>query len=143
MNINVLPMINAGLNGLSAVLLLVGHHFIQKGNRQAHRFCMITAFSVSVVFLISYLVHHALAGIVYYQGQGWVRSLYFFILMTHTILAVTVPVLAVLTLARALKGNFEKHRKIARITYPIWLYVSVTGVIVYFMLYRGFLQNLS
>lgn len=140
MNINILPMINAGLNAISAVLLFVGHAYIKQGNRQAHRACMVWAFTVSIVFLISYLVHHALAGIVYYQGQGWVRPLYFFILTTHTILAVTVPVLAVITLTRALNGNFEKHRKIARITYPIWLYVSVTGVLVYFMLYRGFLQ---
>lgn len=140
MNIETLPAINAGLNGLSALLLLTGYTFIRNGNRQAHRLCMLTAFGVSVVFLISYLVHHALAGIIYYQGQGWIRSLYFFILTTHTILAVAVPVLAVITLARALKGNFEKHRKIARVTFPIWLYVSVTGVIVYFMLYRGFLQ---
>jgi uncharacterized membrane protein YozB (DUF420 family) len=140
MNLNTLPMINAGLNALSAILLFTGHAFIRKGNREAHRFCMTTAFGVSVVFLISYLVHHALAGIVHYQGQGWVRSLYFFILTTHTILAVAVPVLAIITLSRALKGDFEKHRKIARVTYPIWLYVSVTGVIVYFMLYRAFLQ---
>jgi uncharacterized membrane protein YozB (DUF420 family) len=140
MNINTLPMINAGLNGTSAVLLLTGYSFIRRGNRQAHRFCMVTAFGVSVVFLISYLVHHALAGIIHYQGQGWMRQLYFFILTTHTILAVAVPVLAILTLRRALKGDFEKHRKIARITFPIWLYVSVTGVIVYFMLYQGFLQ---
>jgi uncharacterized membrane protein YozB (DUF420 family) len=140
MNINTLPMINAGLNSTSAVLLLMGYSFIRRGNRQAHRFCMVTAFGVSVVFLVSYLVHHALAGIIHYQGQGWVRQLYFFILTTHTILAVAVPVLAILTLRRALKGDFEKHRKIARITFPIWLYVSVTGVIVYFMLYQGFLR---
>ena len=140
MNINILPMINAGLNGLSAILLLAGYGFIRQGNWKAHRACMVSAFTVSVVFLISYLVHHALAGIVYYQGQGWVRSFYFFILTTHTLLAAAVPVLAVITLMRALKGNFEKHRKIARITFPTWLYVSVTGVLVYFMLYRGFLS---
>lgn len=140
MTLNTLPMINAGLNGLSAVLLLTGYAFIRNGNRQAHRLCMLTAFGVSVVFLTSYLIHHALAGIVHYQGQGWVRPLYFLILTTHTILAAAVPVLAVITLTLALKGNFEKHRKIARITFPIWLYVSVTGVLVYFMLYQGFLQ---
>ena len=140
MNLNILPMINAGLNGISAVLLTTGYSFIRRGNRKAHRFCMISAFTVSVVFLVSYLVHHYLAGIIYYQGQGWVRNLYFFILTTHTILAVAVPFLAIFTLMRALKGNFEKHKKIARITFPIWLYVSVTGVVVYFMLYRGFLQ---
>ncbi len=140
MNINILPMINAGLNGLSAILLLTGYTFIRRGNREAHRICMVSAFIVSIVFLVSYLVHHALAGIIYYPGHGWPKILYETILTTHTILAVTVPVLAIVTLRRALKGDFEKHRKIARVTFPIWLYVSVTGVIVYFMLYRGFLQ---
>lgn len=133
-------MINACLNALSAILLVTGYSFIRRGNRNAHRFCMVSAFTVSVIFLASYLVHHYLAGIIYYQGQGWVRPLYFFILTTHTILAVLVPVLAIITLRRALRGDFEKHRKIARITFPVWLYVSVTGVVVYFMLYRGFLQ---
>ena len=133
-------MVNACLNGFSAILLVSGYTFIRKGNRKAHRICMISAFTVSVVFLASYLTHHYLAGIVLYQGQGWVRSLYFFILTTHTILAVAVPVLAIITLSRALKGDFEKHKRIARVTFPIWLYVSVTGVIVYFMLYQGWLQ---
>ena len=97
---------------------------------------MVSAFAVSIVFLVSYLVHHALAGIVYFQGHGPVRALYLAILWTHTPLAACVPVLAVLTLRQALKGNFTKHKKIARITFPIWLYVSVTGVVVYFMLYK-------
>lgn len=140
MNPDLLPALNAGLNSLSTILLVTGYFNIRKGNRQVHRFCMMSAFAVSVIFLISYLVHHALAGLVYYQGQGWVRSFYFFILTTHTILAALVPVLAIITLTRALKGNFERHKKIARIAFPIWLYVSVTGVLVYFMLYRGFLQ---
>jgi uncharacterized membrane protein YozB (DUF420 family) len=140
MNLNTLPMINAGLNAVSAVLLLTGYSFIRRGNQRAHRLCMVSAFCVSVVFLISYLVHHYLAGIILYQGQGWVRSFYFFILTTHTILAAMVPVLAILTLRRALKGDFAKHKKIAKITFPIWLYVSVTGVLVYFMLYQGFLR---
>jgi uncharacterized membrane protein YozB (DUF420 family) len=140
MNLNVLPMINAGLNGLSAILLLTGYTFIRQGNRQAHRFCMVSAFGVSVVFLASYLLHHYLAGIIYYPGHGWSKVLYEVILTTHTILAAVVPVLAIITLRRALKGDFVKHKKIARITFPIWLYVSMTGVIVYFMLYQGFLQ---
>lgn len=135
-----LPTLNACLNGLSAVLLLTGYTFIRMGNRAAHRFCMVSAFTVSILFLVSYLVHHALAGIFYYQGQGWARTLYLVILTTHTFLAVLVPVLAVLTLRRALKGDFVRHKKIARITFPIWLYVSVTGVVVYLMLYRGWLQ---
>ncbi len=140
MNINILPMINAGLNALSALLLLTGYTFIRKGNRQAHRFCMVAAFIVSVVFLVSYLVHHALAGIIYYQGQGFSRILYFIILWTHTPLAALVPVLAILTLRQALKGNFVKHKRLAHWTFPIWMYVSITGVVIYFMLYQGFLQ---
>jgi uncharacterized membrane protein YozB (DUF420 family) len=133
-------MVNAGLNGLSAVLLTVGFLFIRRGKRAAHRFCMVSAFIVSVVFLISYLVHHYLAGIIHFQGQGWTRNFYFFILTTHTFLAALVPILAILTLRRALRGDFGRHKKIARITLPIWFYVSVTGVLVYFMLYQGFLQ---
>jgi len=140
LTLDTLPAFNACLNSLSALLLIMGYRFIRQGNKKAHRFCMVTAFVVSVIFLASYLIHHALAGIIYYQGQGWVRQLYFFILTTHTILAVLVPVLAIVTLRRALQGDFEKHKKIARVTYPIWLYVSMTGVVVYFMLYRDFLR---
>jgi uncharacterized membrane protein YozB (DUF420 family) len=140
MIIQMLPTINAGLNALSAVLLTAGLFFIKNGRRDLHRSCMISAFLVSIVFLLSYLVHHALAGIFYFKGQGWVRTFYLALLTSHTILAVLVPVLAILTLRLALKGNFEKHRKMARITFPVWFYVSVTGVLVYFMLYRGFLQ---
>ena len=140
MTVENLPMINACLNAVSAVLLSAGYLFIRQGNRAAHRFCMVSAFTVSVVFLVSYLIHHALAGIIHYQGQGWVRTFYFLILTSHTLLAALVPVLAVLTLFRALKGHFENHKKIARITLPVWLYVSVTGVLVYFMLYRDFLR---
>ncbi len=133
-------MINACLNALSTVLLLTGYYFIRRGNREAHRACMGSAFLVSIVFLVSYLVHHALAGIVYYQGQGFSRILYFIVLWTHTPLAALVPVLAIITILRARRGDFVNHKKIARITLPIWLYVSVTGVLVYFMLYQGFLQ---
>ena len=141
MTVNDLPGINACLNGTSAVLLAAGYFFIRNGNRDAHRACMGSAFLVSVVFLISYLVHHYLAGIIYYPGHGWSKTLYLWILGTHTVLAVLVPFLAVITLNHALKGDFEKHKKIARFTFPIWLYVSITGVIVYFMLYRGFLLS--
>ena len=140
MTIEMLPSLNACLNSLSAVLLLTGYFFIKSGNKNAHRVCMVSAFIVSIVFLISYLVHHALAGIVYFPGHGAIKIFYLVLLTSHTILAILVPVLAVITLRRALKGDFEKHRKIARVTFPIWLYVSVTGVLVYFMLYRGFLQ---
>jgi uncharacterized membrane protein YozB (DUF420 family) len=140
MNLNVLPAINACLNSFSAVLLMAGYLFIRRGNRNAHRFCMVTAFIVSIVFLVSYLVHHALAGIVYYQGQGLARVFYFLILWSHTPLAALVPVLAILTLRQALKGNFAKHKKLAHWTFPIWIYVSLTGVLVYFMLYRDLLR---
>ena len=139
--IEMLPTLNACLNSLSAILLVTGFVFIKSGNRNAHRLCMVTAFFVSIVFLVLYLVHHFLAGIFYFQGHGFIKDFYlYFLLPSHTILAILVPVLAILTLRQALKGNFEKHRKLAKVTFPIWLYVSVTGVLVYFMLYRGFLQ---
>lgn len=140
MTVEMLPTLNACLNSLSAILLVTGLVFIKNGNRNAHRVCMGTAFLVSIVFLISYLVHHALAGIVYYQGHGAMKTFYLILLTSHTILAILVPVLAIITIRRAMRGDFEKHKKIARITFPVWLYVSVTGVLVYFMLYRGFLN---
>jgi uncharacterized membrane protein YozB (DUF420 family) len=135
------PVLNATLNGLSGVFLLAGFAFIRNRNRIAHRFCMLLAFGISVVFLGCYLFYHFHAGVIHYQHQGWVRPFYFLILTTHTILACIVPVLAVWTIVRALKGNFEKHKALARITFPIWLYVSVTGVLVYFMLYKDFLAS--
>ena len=135
MDYAILPVINASLNGLSAVFLLTGYWFIKHGRRDIHRICMSTAFITSIVFLACYLTYHFHERIVHFGGQGLIRYVYFFILTTHTILACIVPVLAIITITRALKGNFEKHRKIARITFPIWLYVSVTGVVVYLMLY--------
>jgi len=131
-----LPALNAVLNGTAAVLLLIAYRHIRRGNKQAHRRFMLAAFGVSVVFLISYLIYHSLAGVVYYTKTGLIRGIYLTILTTHTILAAAVPVLAIITLRRALKGNFPRHRLIARWTFPIWLYVSVTGVVVYLMLYR-------
>jgi uncharacterized membrane protein YozB (DUF420 family) len=131
-----LPALNAMLNATAAVLLVTAYVLIRKGRREAHKRVMITAFSVSTLFLISYLTYHALAGVVYYPGTGWIRRVYLTILTTHTALAATVPVLAIVTLRRGLKGWFERHRKIARWTLPIWLYVSVTGVVVYLMLYQ-------
>ncbi len=136
MTVQDLPALNAVLNGTAAVLLVTGYVLIRKGRRQAHKRVMITAFTVSTLFLISYLTYHALAGIVYYPGTGWIRTVYLTILYSHTALAVTVPVLAIVTLRRGLKGWFDRHRKIARWTLPIWLYVSVTGVVVYLMLYQ-------
>ena len=133
-----LPTVNATLNATSAVLLLVGHRFIKRGKMQAHRFCMLSAIGVSALFLVSYLVYHFEVGSVPFQGEGWIRPVYFSILISHTILAVAIVPLVVVTLLRALKERFDKHARIARWTYPIWLYVSVTGVTVYLMLYHFF-----
>ena len=130
-----LPTLNAALNSLSAVFLLAGFFFIKSRNQAAHRACMLSAFGCSILFLISYLIYHYQVGSVPFRGQGWIRLVYFSILLTHTVLAVTVVPLALITLNRALKERFDAHRRIARWTFPIWLYVSVTGVVVYWMLY--------
>jgi uncharacterized membrane protein YozB (DUF420 family) len=130
-----LPAVNATLNGTAAVLLTWGYKLIRAGRRETHRRVMLTAFCVSVAFLISYLVYHAQVGSVPFQGTGLIRILYFTILGTHTVLAATVPFLAIITLRRGLKGRIDAHRRLARWTLPVWLYVSVTGVVVYLMLY--------
>jgi uncharacterized membrane protein YozB (DUF420 family) len=130
------PAINASLNATSAVLLSTGYVLIRSGRRQAHKRVMVTAFFVSIAFLVCYLIYHWQVGSVRYPHTGALRAIYLTILTTHTILAATVPFLAVITLRRALAGKFARHRAIARWTLPIWLYVSVTGVIVYLMLYR-------
>jgi uncharacterized membrane protein YozB (DUF420 family) len=131
-----LPAVNATLNGTSAVLLTTGYVLIRNGRREAHHRVMLAAFTVSILFLISYLIYHSQVGSVHYPHPGTSRTVYLTILFTHTVLAATVPVLAILTLRRALKGEFARHRKLAKWTLPIWLYVSVTGVIVYLMLYQ-------
>ena len=131
-----LPALNATLNATATILLVVGYRLIRAGRKEAHRKTMLAAFAVSVLFLISYLVYHAQVGSVPFQKQGTIRTVYFFILITHVVLAALVPFLAGVTLWRAWKGQFARHRKIARWTFPIWLYVSVTGVIVYWMLYQ-------
>lgn len=131
-----LPAINAILNGTATVLLLAAYSQIRKRNIEKHRKLMLAAFSVSVVFLISYLVYHYSAGVVRFTKPGWVRTAYLWILGTHTILAAIVPILAIITLRRGLKRDDRRHRKIARWTFPIWLYVSVTGVVVYLLLYQ-------
>lgn len=136
MSVQALPALNAVLNATAAVLLVIAYVLIRKGRREAHMRVMIAAFTVSTLFLISYLTYHALAGVVYYSGTGAIRKVYLTILATHTALAAAVPVLAIVTLRRGLKGWFARHRKIARWTLPIWLYVSVTGVVVYLMLYQ-------
>ena len=136
MTVHDLPTLNAILNGTAAILLVIAYTFIRQGKREAHKKTMLAAFTVSTIFLISYLVYHAQVGAVYYAKTGILRVVYLTILITHTTLAATVPVLAIITLRRGLKGNFAKHRKIAVWTFPIWLYVSVTGVVVYLMLYQ-------
>ena len=136
LHIAYLPSLNAFLNATSAVLLVTGYRFIRQRNIRAHRVCMIVAFTVSVLFLLSYLTYHYYVGMTRFPGQGWVRPVYFIILISHTMLAALVPFLALITLFRALKERFPSHRRIARWTLPIWLYVSVTSVVVYLMLYH-------
>lgn len=131
-----LPTLNAALNATSAVLLLLGWGLIVRRKIDAHRRAMISAFGCSIVFLVSYLVYHFQVGSVRFQGTGGIRTLYLTILLTHTVLAAAVPVLATITLSRALGRRFDRHKRIARWTLPIWLYVSVTGVVVYWMLYQ-------
>lgn len=133
-----LPAINASLNGTCAVLLFTGRNRIKHSAVKQHRALMISAFSLSIVFLASYLYYHANAGIVYFQGTGISRPIYFTLLTSHTILAAAIPILATITLIRGLRRRFAKHRKIARWSYPAWMYVSITGVIIYFMLYQIF-----
>jgi len=131
-----LPAANALLNGTSFVLLLIGYVLIRRGRRDAHRRFMLAAFACSILFLSSYLIYHAQVGSVRFQGTGPLRTVYLSILLTHTVLAAAVPFLAAITLSRGLRGRFEKHRSIARVTLPIWMYVSVTGVVIYLMLYQ-------
>jgi uncharacterized membrane protein YozB (DUF420 family) len=134
--IPLLPHLNAMLNTTSALLLLAGYRFIRRGQILAHRNCQVSAVVTSTVFLISYLTYHYYHGATRFTGQGLVRPLYFTILTTHTILAVVIVPLILITLYRASRGDFIRHRRIARWTLPLWLYVSVTGVIVYLMLYH-------
>jgi uncharacterized membrane protein YozB (DUF420 family) len=131
-----LAPLNSTLNSIAAILLLCGFIFIRKGRVRAHRFCMISAVIVSTAFFISYLIYHYHVGDVRFQGHGIVRPTYFTILITHVTLAVVILPLVVITLWRALSGRFASHRRIAVVTWPLWMYVSVTGVIVYLMCYR-------
>jgi putative membrane protein len=134
----IFPVINASLNGASTVLLLVGRWFIARRRIAAHRGTMITAVITSALFLTSYLYYHAHVGSVRFQGTGWSRPVYFTVLISHVILAIVIVPLVIITLTRALRERFDRHRAIARWTFPLWLYVSVTGVLVYFMLYHWF-----
>lgn len=134
----IFPVINASLNGASAVLLIVGRSFISRGRVAAHRTVMLAAVICSTLFLTSYLYYHYHVGSIHFQGQGWWRPVYFSILISHTTLAIVIVPMVIITLSRALRGRFDRHRAIARWTFPLWLYVSVTGVIVYLMLYQLF-----
>lgn len=147
MSIYDLPAVNASLNGLSAVFLGFGFAFIKSGRRIAHRNCMIAAFVTSALFLACYLTYHTYLGVVLHRGPtrflnpAWFRPIYLTILLTHTILAVVIVPLVFITLSRALRERFDKHRKIARWTWPIWMYVSVTGVLIYYLLYIKYPQQ--
>jgi uncharacterized membrane protein YozB (DUF420 family) len=135
---SIFPVINATLNGCSAILLVTGRVLIARRRMAAHKAVMITALVTSSLFLISYLYYHAHVGSVHFRGTGWSRPLYFTILLSHTILAAVIVPMVIITLSRALQGRFDRHRAIAAWTFPLWLYVSITGVVIYLMLYRIF-----
>jgi uncharacterized membrane protein YozB (DUF420 family) len=136
-SLTVLPTVNAVLNASAAVAMLAGLVAIRRRRIAVHRACMLTAVGLSVLFLVSYLIYHAQVGSRPYGGTGWGRTLYFAILLSHTVLAVAIVPLVATTLYRALRAQFVRHARLARVTFPLWLYVSVTGVVVYWMLYRG------
>ena len=136
MSVHDLPAVNAILNGTAAVLLVWGYILIRRRQKQTHRRVMIAAFITSCAFLTCYLIYHAHVGSVPFQHPGAIRTVYLSILATHTVLAAAVPPLAIMTLSRGLSARFDKHRAIARWALPVWLYVSVTGVVVYLMLYK-------
>lgn len=130
------PTLNATLNAITTVLLASGYFFIRRRRIAAHKFCMLSALCTSALFLISYLTYHFQIGSKPFTGQGPIRNVYFAILISHTVLAATIVPLVILTVRRAWRGNFERHARIARRTLPLWLYVSFTGVVVYWMLYQ-------
>jgi uncharacterized membrane protein YozB (DUF420 family) len=132
----ILPAVNAALNALSACLLIGGYACIRRGRRAAHQRCMLAAFLVSVLFLASYLTLRYFAGMTRFEGQGWIRPVYFTILLSHTVLAAGIVPLAIVTMARALREEHVRHVRVARWTLPLWLYVSITGVVIYWLLYH-------
>jgi len=136
MTVRDLPTVNAALNATSAALLLAGWWLVRRGHRRAHRAAMLAALATSSAFLVSYVVYHVEVGSVRFTGEGAVRAVYFAILISHTVLAAAVLPLVLVTVTRALRGRFERHRAVARYTLPLWLWVSVSGVVVYWMLYR-------
>jgi uncharacterized membrane protein YozB (DUF420 family) len=134
--------LNATLNGTSAILLAAGYAAIRSGKRNLHKKLMLSAFAVSCAFLVSYVIYHVrIHQVIHFQGQGWIRPVYFTLLLSHTILAIVIVPLILITLRRAWLQRFDKHRQIARWTLPLWFYVSVTGVIVYFMVYQLYAAN--
>lgn len=147
MSVGDLPAVNASLNASSAAFLIAGYYFIRRKNQAAHRNCMLAAFVCSVLFLVCYITFHTYRAYVLHQGPtrflepAWFRPIYLGILLTHTILAVVIVPLVLITLTRALKKRFDLHRKIARWTWPLWMYVSVTGVLIYYLLYLKFPQK--
>lgn len=132
------PALNASLNAASTIFLVLGYIMIRSRRIQAHRACMAAAFLLSTAFLVSYVIYHLNVGSVRFTGQGWIRPVYFTLLVSHIILAAAILPLALITLARALRERFDAHRRIARWTLPIWLYVSVTGVVIYWLLYHAY-----
>lgn len=141
MSFSDLPAVNATLNGLSAACLTAGYIFIRRKNQTAHRNCMVTAVILSVLFLACYLTYHFKAGRTVFKDPDWFRPIYLTLLLTHTVLAVTIVPMIIITLSRALRERFDAHKKIARWTWPLWMYVSVTGVIIYLLLYQIFPQK--
>lgn len=140
-DVSALPAVNAGLNATAAVFLVCGFVAVRRGRIGLHRACMLCALAVSTTFLASYLVYHSVHGATRFAGEGLARILYFSVLISHTTLAVVLVPLVIVTLVRALRADFVRHRRIARVTLPIWLYVSVTGVLVYWLLYHVFPQR--
>ncbi|HTG45269.1 MAG TPA: DUF420 domain-containing protein [Verrucomicrobiae bacterium] len=138
-----LPAVNACLNGASALLLTLGYRSIKRGNQVAHRNCMLGALGTSALFLASYLTYHFYAGRTSFQEPKWFRPIYLFILLTHTVLAAVIVPMVFLTVLPAFRARWDRHKRIARWTWPIWMYVSVTGVVIYLLLYQIFPQNPS
>ncbi len=136
MSISDLPALNASLNAISAMFLLLGYFFIRTKQVNRHKAAMLAAFSTSILFLVSYLVYHYHVGSKPFPGQGWIRSVYFVILISHVVLAAAIGPLAIATLTLAWKERFQTHRRLARWTLPLWLYVSLTGIVVYLMIYQ-------
>ena len=136
MSVTDLPALNATLNASSTILLITGYVFIRRGDRRKHKACMIAALVMSALFLTSYVIYHAQVGSVPFKRTGWIRTLYFVVLIPHVILAAAIVPPILITVSRGLSAKYDKHRRIARWTLPVWLYVSVTGVVVYLMLYQ-------